>query len=64
MEYLDSRPFSGMSKEWMAGRHEVGGMVNSSINANAKFEVGKYCVVVAHPHAILAGTAVSIKYSP
>ena len=25
MEYLDSRPFSGMSKEWMARRHEVGG---------------------------------------
>ena len=37
-----------------------GGMVNSSIKANAKFdEVGKYCVVMAHPHAILAGTAVS-----
>ena len=55
---LDSRPFSGMSHEWMAGRHEKGGMVNSSINANAKFdEVCKYCVLVAYPHEILARTA-------
>lgn len=65
MVYLDSKPFSGKSKEWMARHHQVGGLINSSLNANAMFvEVGEYCIVVAHPHDIHAGTAVNINYEP
>ena len=53
MVYLYSKPFSGKSKEWMARQHQVGGLINSSLNANAMFvEVGEYCIVVAHPHYI------------
>ena len=62
--YLDSKPFSGRSKKWMAAHHQVGGLINSTLIANAKFlEVGENCVVVAHPSPIRAGTTVTINYA-
>jgi hypothetical protein len=65
MLYLDSKPCSGRTKRWMAAHHQVGGLINTSLQANAQFhEVGESCVVVAHPNPILAGTPVAINYAP
>ena len=65
MQHLDSKPFSGRSKRWMAAHHQVGGLINTSLYANAKFqEVGEHCLVVAHPNRIGAGTPVTINYAP
>ena len=63
--YLDSKPFSGRTKQWMAGKHQVAGLINLSLYANAIFvQVGDYCVAVAHPNAIPAGSLVAINYAP
>ena len=49
----------------MAGKHQVAGLINLSLYANAIFvEVGDYCVAVAHPNAIPAGSLVAINYAP
>jgi len=61
--YLDSKPFAGRTKEWMAAHHQVAGLINASLQANAKFEeVGEYCVAVAHPNEIFPGSLVTINY--
>lgn len=60
--YLDSKPFSGRTKRWMAMHHQVAGLINSSLNPNAKFEeVEKYCIAMAK-QALPAGTRVTINY--
>ena len=51
----------------MAGKHQVAGshcLINLSLYANVIFvEVSNYCVAVAHPNAIAAGSLVAINYA-